>query len=104
MSPRYLGCKAVIVKSFARIHETNLKKQGIVPLTFVNPKDYDKIQARDRITLMNLTSLAPGSRVKCVIKHEKGSEETFELTHSMTAQQIEWFKAGSAINYFARTS
>ncbi len=101
MSPRYLGCKVVIVKSFARIHETNLKKQGILPLTFREPQDYDKIQARDRIAIVDLKSLVPGSRVKCIIKHETRSEETIELVHSMTTQEIAWFKAGSAINYFA---
>ena len=102
MSPRYLGCKVVVVKSFARIHETNLKKQGILPFTFANSKDYEKIEARDRMALVGLKLLTPGSRVTCVIKHENDSEEKIELTHSMTLQQIEWFKAGSAINYFAR--
>lgn len=98
MSPRYLGCKAVIVRSFARIHETNLKKQGILPLTFANPADYDKIQEKDRISLVGLNKIAPGAPIEAVIEHEDGKKETIMLNHSMTHEQIEWFKAGSALN------
>lgn len=98
MSPRYLGCKAVIVRSFARIHETNLKKQGILPLTFANPADYDKIQERDRISLHGLNKIAPGSNVEATLEHADGTTENISLKHSMTQEQIEWFKAGSALN------
>lgn len=98
MSPRLLGCKAVIVKSFARIHETNLKKQGILALKFIDPKDYDKVQANDKIDLIDLSSLAPGRNVTCVLHHEDGSEDRFELSQTMTDEQIEWFKEGSALN------
>lgn len=105
MSPRYLGCKAVIVRSFARIHETNLKKQGILPLTFVNKNDYDKIKALDCISLLGLNHLAPGSKVTCEILHTQDKTKTsIELQHSLTKEQIEWFKAGSALNYFAHLS
>ncbi len=98
MSPRYLGCKAVIVRSFARIHETNLKKQGILPFTFENPEDYDKIQEKDRVSILGLSKLAPGEPVDAVIKHENGVQEKIKLLHSMTQEQIDWFKAGSALN------
>lgn len=98
MSPRYLGCKAVIVRSFARIHETNLKKQGILPLTFANPDDYNKIQEKDRVTLNGLNKLAPGVPVHATLKHADGTSEEIELKHSLTPEQIEWFKAGSALN------
>ena len=105
MSPRYLGCKAVIVRSFARIHETNLKKQGILPLTFVNKDDYDKIRMRDFISLANLKSLAPGSIVTCEIFHsDDKTREQIQLRHSLTQEHIEWFKAGSAMNTFSNTS
>jgi len=98
MSPRFLGAAAVIVRGFARIHETNLKKQGILPLTFSNPADYDKVRETDRVSLLDLKSLAPGSTVKCVLHHEGGDREEISLRHSLTAEQIEWFKAGSALN------
>ncbi len=98
MSPRFLGCKAVVVKSFARIHETNLKKQGILPFTFNNPEDYDKIGETDRVSLTDLAKLAPGKNVEMKIRHADGSEETIELKHTMTEEQIGWFKAGSALN------
>lgn len=98
LEPRHLGGRAIIVKSFARIHETNLKKQGLLPLTFSNPADYDKIQPADRISLVGLKDLAPGKPVKCIIKHEDGSTEEISLNHTMNEQQIEWFKAGSALN------
>lgn len=98
LEPRHLGGRAIIVKSFARIHETNLKKQGVLPLTFSSPADYDKIQPTDRISLVGLKDLAPGKPVKCVIKHEDGKTEEISLNHTMNEQQIQWFKAGSALN------
>jgi aconitate hydratase len=98
MSPRFLGCAAVITKSFARIHETNLKKQGILALTFDNPDDYDKIQEDDRIALVGLNGLAPQKQVKCILSHSDGSTEEIMLNHSYNKFQIEWFKAGSALN------
>lgn len=98
LEPRHLGGRAIIVKSFARIHETNLKKQGMLPLTFANPADYDRIQPSDRISLVGLAKLTPGKPVECQLHHADGKSETFMLNHSMNEQQIEWFKAGSALN------
>ncbi|CAH1274083.1 ACO2 [Branchiostoma lanceolatum] len=98
LEPRHLGGRAIIVKSFARIHETNLKKQGMLPLTFDNPADYDKVQPTDRISLVGLAGLAPGSQVTCVLKHADGTEDTILLNHTFNEGQIEWFKAGSALN------
>jgi aconitate hydratase len=98
MSPRFLGAKAVIVKSFARIHETNLKKQGVLALSFVNSEDYEKIQKDDRLTLKGLKELAPGKNVELVIQHSNGDEETVALTHSFNEEQLKWFRAGSALN------
>ncbi len=100
MEPRFLGGKAIIVKSFARIHETNLKKQGMLPLTFVNPADYDKIREGDRLTI-DIDALAPGVNLSLGITHEDGTQESIELKHTMNAQQIGWFKAGSALNLIA---
>ncbi|MCW5829236.1 MAG: aconitate hydratase [Deltaproteobacteria bacterium] len=102
MSPRYLGAAAIIVRSFARIHETNLKKQGVLPLTFVNPADYEKVRETDRVTVSGLSSLAPGSKVKVTLHHEDGGTDSFDAAHSLNAEQIEWFKAGSALNLLAR--
>lgn len=98
LEPRHLGGKAIIVKSFARIHETNLKKQGLLPLTFSNPSDSDKIVPTDKISLVGLKDLAPGKNVECVIKHADGSADKIELVHTLNEGQIEWFKAGSALN------
>ncbi len=98
MSPRHLGGVAVIVKSFARIHETNLKKQGALPLTFANPADYDKIREDDRITIRGLKDFKPGQPLDGVIKHADGSSETISLKHSFNTEQIKWFEAGSALN------
>ena len=98
MEPRHLGCAAVIVRSFARIHETNLKKQGILPLTFTAAGDYDKVKEGDRFDLLDLAKLKPGSKVPCVLHHADGGSERFELAHTMTAEQIEWFRHGSALN------
>ncbi|MGE4234428.1 MAG: aconitate hydratase [Bacteriovoracia bacterium] len=97
MSPRYLGACAIITRSFARIHETNLKKQGLLPLTFDVPADYDKVLEGDRFSLMGLKNLAPGKLVECVILHANGREDRIHLRHSMTEEQIGWFKAGSAL-------
>ncbi len=98
MEPRYLGVRAVVVKSFARIHETNLKKQGMLALTFAYTADYDKIRQDDRITIEYLTSFAPGKNLTISLKHADGTTATFEVKHSYNRQQIEWFKAGSALN------
>lgn len=98
MSPRFLGVLAVLVKNFARIHETNLKKQGILPLTFADPKDYDTFDQNDRASIVGLAGLAPGNPVEVVIHKSDGKEIKIKANHSMTEQQIGWFKAGSALN------
>ncbi|MBI5147132.1 MAG: aconitate hydratase [Thaumarchaeota archaeon] len=98
LTPRFLGCGAVIAKSFARIHETNLKKQGLLALTFSNPSDYEKIQESDRLSLVELDKLQQGKPVKCVITHADDSTEEILLLHSYNAAQIEWFREGSALN------
>ena len=98
MTPRFLGAKAVIVKSFARIHETNLKKQGVLPLIFENPEDIKKIQEKDRIHILGLKDLKYKSRHTIVLNHEDGSKEEIVVIHSMNSDQVEWFKAGSALN------
>ncbi len=98
MTPRYLGAKVVIVKSFARIHETNLKKQGVLPLTFKDKSDYDKIKQEDRIFIKNLSQLEPSSVHPVVLKHKDGSEEQISVVHSLNKEQIKWFKAGSSLN------
>ena len=102
MEPRHLGARAIIVRSFARIHETNLKKQGVLPLTFADPKDYDKIQEDDRVSIVGLNELAPGKQVKMIVKHKDGSQDEIMLNHTMNETQIEWFKAGSALNLIAQ--
>jgi aconitate hydratase len=101
MEPRHLGGRAIIVKSFARIHETNLKKQGMLPLTFADPSDYDKIREDDRISIRGLKEFAPGKPLTLVIKHSDGTEETGKLNHTFNEAQIAWFKAGSALNLIA---
>ena len=98
MSPRFLNVRVVITKSFARIHETNLKKQGILALTFANPKDYEKIEQQDRISVTGLSSLAPGKLVQVTVHKTDGTALTIQANHSITEQQITWFKAGSALN------
>ena len=98
MTPRFLGCAAVITKSFARIHETNLKKQGVLALTFANPDDYNKIQEDDKVSLSGLNELEPQKQVECILTHVDGSQEEIALNHSYNKSQIEWFKAGSALN------
>jgi len=98
MEPRHLGVRAVLVKSFARIHETNLKKQGMLALTFANTADYDKIKEDDVIDITGLTSFAPGVPLTITLTHADGSKDEFKVNHSYNAQQIEWFKAGGALN------
>jgi aconitate hydratase len=98
MTPRYLGCAAVIAKSFARIHETNLKKQGILALTFNNPEDYNKIYEDDKISISQLGEFSEGKPVECNILHANNASEKIVLTHSYNNLQIEWFRAGSAMN------
>ncbi|MFB6454519.1 aconitate hydratase [Chitinophaga sp. Hz27] len=98
MEPRHLGVRAILVKSFARIHETNLKKQGMLGLTFANKEDYDKIQEDDNIDILGLTTFAPGKQLTVVLHHKDGSTDEFAVNHTYNEQQIEWFKAGGALN------
>ena len=98
MEPRHLGVRVVMVKSFARIHETNLKKQGMLALTFADKADYDKIQEDDTIDIVGLTAFTPGIPLLVVLNHKDGSSEAIQANHSYNAQQIEWFKAGGALN------
>jgi aconitate hydratase len=98
LSPRLLQGAAVIARSFARIHESNLKKQGLLALTFVQAVDYERIRQGDRISLLHLADLSPGQPVECLLEHEDKSRETLWLRHSYSASQLEWFRAGSALN------
>jgi len=98
MEPRHLGVKAVVVKSFARIHETNLKKQGMLALTFANPADYEKVRQDDVIDLLGFDTMAPGQNLTVALHHADGTEERFEVAHTYNQQQIEWVRAGSALN------
>jgi aconitate hydratase len=98
MEPRFMGVKAVIVKSFARIHETNLKKQGMLALTFTNASDYDKIRQDDLVTIQGFESMQPGKNLTIQLNHSDGTTETFEVTHTYNQAQIDWVKAGSALN------
>ena len=100
LSPRLLGGAAVIARSFARIHETNLKKQGLLPLIFSNPGDYDRIREDDRISLTGLNGLAPDKPVACTLHHSDGTSESLSLNHSFGESQVEWFRIGSALNLF----
>ena len=100
LSPRLLGGVAVIVRSFARIHESNVKKQGLLALTFSDPAHYDRIREDDRISLVGLSDLAPGKPVTCIVRHSDGTSETLSLNHSYSASQFEWFRRGSALNLF----
>jgi aconitate hydratase len=102
MEPRHLGVRAILVKSFARIHETNLKKQGMLGITFANSADYDKIQEDDTFDITGLTTFAPGKQLTVVLHHKDGSTESFPVNHTYNAQQIEWFKAGGALNIIRR--
>lgn len=98
MEPRFLNVKAILAKSFARIHETNLKKQGMLAVTFVDKADYDRIRERDILSVVGLSEFAPGRNLKVIVHHEDDSEETFEVQHTYNEQQIGWFRAGSALN------
>jgi aconitate hydratase len=98
MEPRFLGVRAVLVKSFARIHETNLKKQGMLALTFANPADYDKIREDDMIDIIGLTTFAPEKPLTMVLNHADGSSDSIVVNHTYNENQIEWFKAGGALN------
>ncbi|MDA1210723.1 MAG: aconitate hydratase, partial [Bacteroidetes bacterium] len=98
MQPRHLGVAAVLVKSFARIHETNLKKQGMLALTFNNEADYDKIQEDDKLSLVDIADFSPGRALTLQLTHADGTTEEIKVNHSYNAQQIEWFKYGSALN------
>ncbi len=98
MEPRFMGVKAVIVKSFARIHETNLKKQGMLALTFQNPDDYDLVRQDDLVDILGFDEMAPGKPLEVVLKHADGTQDRFLVNHTYNEQQIEWVRAGSALN------
>jgi aconitate hydratase len=98
MEPRFLGVRAIIVKSFARIHETNLKKQGMLALTFADKDDYDKVQEDDTIDIVGLKEFAPGGSLTVLLHHANGETDSIEVNHTYNEQQIEWFKAGAALN------
>jgi aconitate hydratase len=104
MEPRHLGVRVILVKSFARIHETNLKKQGMLGITFADPADYDKIREDDQIDIIGLTEFAPGVQLKVVLHHSDSTMESFAVNHTYNQGQIEWFKAGSALNMIAAKS
>jgi aconitate hydratase len=104
LSPRLLGGAAVIARSFARIHESNLKKQGLLALTFRDEADYDRIREDDRISLLRLAEMAPGKPLECRIAHSDGTSESLSLDHSLSKTQIAWFRAGSALNLFHNTT
>ncbi len=101
LEPRFLGGKAIIVKSFARIHETNLKKQGMLPLTFANTADYDKLREDDKVSIKGMNAFEVGKPFTLVVKHSDGTKEEFSLNHTFNERQFEWFKAGSALNLIA---
>ena len=98
MEPRFRGAKAILVRSFARIHEANLKKQGVLPLTFADPAVYDQIGEDDRISIVGLSGLADGKPVDLVLTKPDGTTVPFQANHTMSPEHIEWFKAGSALN------
>jgi len=98
LEPRFLGGLAIIVRSFARIHETNLKKQGMLALTFVDPEDYNRVRPSDQVDILGLENFAPGKNLTLVTKHEDGTKDEIPLAHSFNEGQIAWFKAGSALN------
>jgi aconitate hydratase len=104
MEPRFRGAKVVIARSFARIHETNLKKQGVLPLTFADPADYDLIGPEDRISVVELANLAPDLPVTVVVTAPDGTETRIVGEHTYSANQIEWFEAGSALNLIRERS
>ena len=98
MEPRYMGGRAIIVRSFARIHEANLKKQGLLALTFADPDDYERIRAEDTVDIVGLAELAPGRPVTVVVRHADGTRDEITTTHTMSDEHIAWFRAGSALN------
>ena len=98
MEPRYLGVRAVIVKSFARIHQTNLKKQGMLGLTFVNPADYDLVRQDDLVDIIGFEHFSPEANIQIRLRHSDGTTDTFDVAHGYNEQQVEWLKAGSALN------
>jgi aconitate hydratase len=98
MTPRFLGAAAVIVRSFARIHETNLKKQGVLALCFEDPALYEKVRETDTVSILGLDALAPGQPLEVVFHHDDGSEDRGRVTHSLNEDQVAWFRAGSALN------
>ena len=102
MEPRHLGVKVVLVKSFARIHETNLKKQGMLGITFANENDYDLIQEDDIFNFVDLKSFAPGKPINIEVIHSDGSRDKISANHTYNTQQIEWYKEGSALNLIKR--
>ena len=102
MEPRHLGVRAILVKSFARIHETNLKKQGMLAITFADKQDYDKIQEDDSIDILGLINFTPGEQLTMVLNHKNGTREEIKVNHTYNEQQIEWFKAGGALNVIRR--
>jgi aconitate hydratase len=102
MSPRLLGAAAVITRSFARIHESNLKKQGVLPLTFADPADYDKVEETDKISVLGLDGLKPGESLTVLLHHADGSQDSVRTDHTLNAEHIEWFRAGSALNVIKR--
>jgi aconitate hydratase len=103
MEPRFLNVKAVLVKSFARIHETNLKKQGMPALTFADKNDYDKIREDDKISILGIENFKSGEPLKVVLNHSDGTQESFLANHTFNDLQISWYKAGSALNYLKET-
>ena len=104
MEPRYLNVKAVIVKSFARIHETNLKKQGVLTLTFSNKDDYGRIKEDDKLDITGLNEFSPGKQLVAVLNHSDGKKEKIKVNHSYNETQIKWFKAGSALNLIRKAN
>jgi aconitate hydratase len=104
MEPRYMGGRAIIVRSFARIHEANLKKQGVLALTFADPADYEKFRVDDTVDVVGLAELAPGKPVTVVVHHADGSSDEIPTTHTMSEEHIEWFRAGSALNVLRQQS
>lgn len=102
MEPRFLNVRVILAKSFARIHETNLKKQGMLALTFTNKDDYNKIQEHDLLSVVGLDGFAPGKPLQVIVKHEDGTEDSFLASHTYNEMQIGWFKAGCALNTFKK--
>jgi aconitate hydratase len=98
MEPRFLGVKAILAKSFARIHETNLKKQGMLAITFANAADYDKVHETDRIDVIGLSAFSPDQPLYVRLQHKNGTSDKFRVIHTYNQEQIDWFKAGSALN------